>query len=46
MAAQEYRNVIARQELVGVVVFAIVGVTLVALAPEKQAVERVSAVSA
>jgi succinate-acetate transporter protein len=42
MAAQEYRNVIERQELVGVVVFAIVGVVLVALAPAKQPVERAS----
>jgi hypothetical protein len=40
MAAQEYRNVIERQELAGVVVFAIVGIVLVALAPAKQAVER------
>jgi hypothetical protein len=32
MAAQEYRNVIERRELAGVVVFAIVGVVLVALA--------------
>jgi len=46
MAAQEYRNVIERQELVGVVVFAIIGVALVALAPAKQPVERVSAVVA
>jgi hypothetical protein len=46
MTAQEYRNVIARQELVGVVVFAIVGVVLVALAPAKQPVERTSAVVA
>jgi succinate-acetate transporter protein len=46
MAAQEYRNVIARQELVGVVVFAIVGVVLVALAPAKQQVERASTVVA
>ena len=45
MAAQEYRNVIERQELAGVVVFAIVGVVLVALAPAKEQVERVSAVS-
>jgi succinate-acetate transporter protein len=43
MAAQEYRNVIERRELVGVVVFAIVGVALIALAPAKQPVERVSA---
>jgi hypothetical protein len=33
MAAQEYRNVIERRELAGVVVFAIVGVVLVVLAP-------------
>jgi succinate-acetate transporter protein len=42
MAAQEYRNVIERQELVGVVVFAVVGVVLVVLAPAKQPVERAS----
>ena len=46
MAAQEYRNVIERQELVGAVVFAIVGVVLVALAPAKQRVERASVVAA
>jgi succinate-acetate transporter protein len=46
MTAQEYRNVIARQELVGVVVFAIVGVVLVALAPAKQPVERASPMAA
>ena len=46
MAAQEYRNVIERRELVGVVVFAIVGVVLVALAPAKQPVEKTSAVVA
>ena len=44
MAAQERRNVIERRELAGVVVFAIVGVVLVALAPEKQPVEKASAV--
>ena len=42
MAAQEYWNVIERRELVGVVVFAIVGVLLVALAPAKPSLERVS----
>jgi succinate-acetate transporter protein len=42
MAAQEYRNVIERRELVGVVVFAIVGVTLIVLAPAKVEGERVS----
>jgi succinate-acetate transporter protein len=46
MAAQEYRNVIERRELAGVVMFAIVGLVLVALAPAKQQVERASAVSA
>jgi len=46
MAAQEYRNVIERQELAGVVVFAIVGVVLVALAPARQPVERDSSVTA
>jgi succinate-acetate transporter protein len=46
MAAQEYRNVIERRELAGVVVFAIVGVLLVALAPAKKSVERASALMA
>ena len=46
MAAQEYWNVIERRELVGVVVFVIVGAALVALAPAKQPVERRSAVVA
>ena len=46
MGAQEYRNVIQRQELVGVVVFAIVGVVLVVLAPAKQSVEKASVVLA
>jgi succinate-acetate transporter protein len=45
MAAQEYRNVIERQELVGVVVFAIVGLVLVALDPAKEAGERASTVA-
>jgi len=43
MAVQEYRNVIERQELAGVIVFATVGVVLVALAPAKQSTERASA---
>ena len=43
MAAQEYRNVIERRELAGVVVFAIVGVLLVSLAPAKQPVQKASA---
>ena len=44
MAAQEYRNVIERRELVGVVLFAIVSVVLVAWAPAKQPAKRASAV--
>jgi hypothetical protein len=46
MAVQEYRNVIVRRELVGVVVFAIIGIVLIALAPAKQSVERASPVTA
>ena len=45
MALQEYRNVIERRELAGVVVFAIVGIVLVALAPANQSVERASVIS-
>src|SRR5437016_5504240 len=44
MAAQEYRNVIERRELAGVVVFAIGGIVLVALTPAKQPVEQASTV--
>jgi succinate-acetate transporter protein len=46
MAVQEYRNVIERRELAGVVVFAIVGVALVALAPVKRSVVKASAITA
>ena len=46
MTAQEYRNVIARQELVGVILFALIGIVLIALAPAKKSVERASAVMA
>jgi hypothetical protein len=46
MALQEYKNVIERRELAGVVVFAIVGLMLVTLAPAKQSVERASTVAA
>jgi succinate-acetate transporter protein len=46
MAVQEYLNVIARRELAGVVLFAIVGILLVAMAPAKQSVEKASAVVA
>ena len=37
---------IERRELAGVVVFAIVGIVLVALAPAKQSVEKASAIEA
>jgi len=43
MAAQEHRNVIERRELAGVVLFAVVGVVLLALCPAKQSVEKASA---
>ena len=46
MAAQEYRNVIECRELVGVVVFAIIGIGLVALTPAKRQVERASTAAA
>jgi succinate-acetate transporter protein len=46
MALQEYWKVIERRELAGVVVFAIVGVVLVALAPAKQPVDKVSTLAA
>jgi succinate-acetate transporter protein len=42
MAVQEYPKVIERRELAGVIVFAIVGVVLVALTPAKQSVEKAS----
>jgi succinate-acetate transporter protein len=43
MTVQEYRHVIERRELAGVVVFAVVGVVLLAMAPAK-ASEQVSTV--
>jgi succinate-acetate transporter protein len=46
MGLQEYRHVIERRELAGVVVFATVGIVLVALAPAKQPVERASSAAA
>jgi hypothetical protein len=42
MAVQAYRNYIARTELLGVALFAVIGVTLVVLAPGKQSFERVN----
>jgi hypothetical protein len=43
MAVQAFRNLIPRGELWGVAVLVIIGVALIALAPSKQSVERVSA---
>jgi hypothetical protein len=46
MAGQAFANLIARGELIGSAVLVIIGVALVALAPAKQPVERVSAAGA
>jgi FtsH-binding integral membrane protein len=46
MAVQEYFHTIQRQELFGVAVFGIIGATLLALAPAKQAMQRASAAGA
>jgi hypothetical protein len=43
MAAQAFRNLIARGELWGVAALVIIGVALIVLAPAKHPVERVSA---
>jgi hypothetical protein len=43
MAVQVFLSLIPRRELVGVAVFILTGVALIALAPTKQPVERVSA---
>jgi len=46
MGTQAYRKLIERQELIGVAVLVVIGVALIALAPAKQSVERVTAVGA
>lgn len=43
MGTQAYRNVVERQELIGVGVLVIIGVVLIALAPTKKSTERMSA---
>jgi hypothetical protein len=43
MAGPAFRNLIPRGELIGVAALIIIGVALIALAPAKQSVERVSA---
>ena len=45
MSFQAFRDLIARGELIGSAVLVVIGVVLIALAPAKQPVERVSAVS-
>ena len=46
MAVQAYRNYIGRGELLGVALFAVIGVTLIVLAPTKQSMQSASAVGA
>ena len=46
MAVQAFRNFIARGELLGVALFAVIGVTLIVLAPAKQSMQPASAVGA
>ena len=46
MSLQAFLNMIARRELIGSAVFVAIGVTLIALAPAKEPVERTSAVLA
>jgi len=46
MAVQAFLNLIPRRELVGVVVFILIGVALIVLAPAKQSLERVSVAAA
>lgn len=42
MAVQEYRNLIERQELPGIILFGVVGLVLLALTPARQSAEHVS----
>jgi hypothetical protein len=46
MAVQAFLNFIPRRELLGVALFAVIGVTLIALAPAKQSMQPASAVGA
>ncbi|MGH9864715.1 MAG: DUF6632 domain-containing protein, partial [Candidatus Acidiferrales bacterium] len=45
MGAQAYLKLVERGELLGVAALIIIGVALIALAPAKQSVERISAVA-
>jgi hypothetical protein len=40
MSFQAFRNMIPRRELLGVAVFVVIGVALIALAPARQSVDR------
>jgi len=46
MGTQAYRKIIGRQELIGVAVFAVIGVVLIALATAQKSGERTSAAGA
>ena len=46
MAVQAYRNYIGRGELLGVALFAVIGVTLIVLAPTKQSMQSASVAGA
>ena len=46
MGMQAFRNYIARTELLGVALLAVIGVTLIVLAPAKQSVQPTSAAGA
>jgi hypothetical protein len=46
MAAQAFRNVIPRGELLGVAALVVIGVALIVLAPAKRSVERASGAGA
>jgi len=46
MSLQALLNMIARRELIGSAVFAVIGIALIALAPAKQSVEQPSAIAA
>jgi hypothetical protein len=46
MALQDYWHLIQPRELIGVVMFGIIGIALIATAPAKEAVKQVSAVIA
>jgi hypothetical protein len=43
MGVQEFQHVIRRQEVLGVIVFGVIGVVLIALTPRQKLTERVSA---